>query len=698
MVALGNRSPAGRRAPPDEVRSVHLLVIEDDPRLLRLLRRLLGQDGHIVEGASTATEGLEIAEDIELDAIVLDVGLPDLDGFEVARRLRKRGATLPILMLTARDAVASRVQGLDAGADDYLVKPFAYEELAARLRALSRRPSPRQTPNLQAGPIELDEAAHRVTRRWPRRRPRAARVRRPRVPPAAPGPGPVARPAARLRLAIRRGSDAQHGRGLHPHPAREAGPGRRGLGRDRPRRRLPDPPGLSEMSVAAAPPMSTDSALLRRTRLRLMLWSGGLTLVVLVILGGVVYVTVSRALAAGGTAVLQDRATDVAHFVAGPAPGPRPGRSPIGVSFGGRGSGTLAIVVQPDGTVQGLDEDDAVEGLPDEAGIAAAQAGRTDVRTADVEEIPVRILSQPVARDDGVYVVQIVGERLSEQRLLDALTIALVGGGLAALLLACGVGYVYAGRALVPIRDAMGRRDEALLRQREFTANASHELRTPLTVIRASVDDLRRNRTQRVADVGDALEDIEVEVGHVTALVDDLLLLARTDAGALELHLEPIDLADIAAEAAGALTATAAERQVAIVVDPRPAPMSGDALRIRQLVTILIDNAVRHSPPGGEVLVTVRSEAASVSLQVDDAGRGIRPDERQLVFERFWRADDAPQGGTGLGLAIAAWIVAQHGGLIEALDAPHGGARFRARMPARVADASLPLQERQTGG
>jgi DNA-binding response OmpR family regulator len=130
---------------------MHLLVIEDDPRLLRLLRRLLGQDGHVVEGAGTATEGLDIAEDLDLDAIVLDVGLPDFDGFEVARRLRKRGATIPILMLTARDAVASRVQGLDAGADDYLIKPFAYEELAARLRALSRRPSPRQTPDLAPG-------------------------------------------------------------------------------------------------------------------------------------------------------------------------------------------------------------------------------------------------------------------------------------------------------------------------------------------------------------------------------------------------------------------------------------------------------------------------------------------------------------------------------------------------------------------
>jgi len=441
------------------------------------------------------------------------------------------------------------------------------------------------------------------------------------------------------------------------------------------------------------PPTTAESALLRRTRLRLMLWSGGLTLAVLIILGGAVYVTASRALAASGTAVLEDRAGEVVQFVSGPGPGPRSGRSPVGVAFGGRGSGTLAVVIQPDGTVLGLDSDDGLEGIPDEAGITAARRGVTDVRTGDIQDIPVRIISQPVQRSDGVYIVQVVGERLSEQRLLDALTVALLVGGLAALLLAFGVGYVYAGRALVPIRDAMGRRDEALRRQREFTANASHELRTPLAVIRASVDDLRRNRTQRVADVGDALDDIEVEVGHVTALVDDLLLLARSDAGALELHLEPLDLADIAAEAAGALTVMAAEREVGIVVDPRPALMNGDALRIRQLVTILIDNAVRHSPPTSRVVITVRPEAAQVMLTVDDAGPGIRPEDRQLVFERFWRADDAPQGGTGLGLAIAAWIVDRHGGRIEALGAPSGGARLQVRMPA---DVSVPTARAST--
>ena len=142
---------------------MHLLVVEDDARLSRLLKRLLSQDRHVVETALTAEEGLEVAtSDLELDAIVLDVGLPDRSGFDVARTLRKKGSQVPILMLTARDSVSDRVEGLDAGADDYLVKPFAYEELLARLRALGRRPPTRKSPLLKAGPIELDETTRRV--------------------------------------------------------------------------------------------------------------------------------------------------------------------------------------------------------------------------------------------------------------------------------------------------------------------------------------------------------------------------------------------------------------------------------------------------------------------------------------------------------------------------------------------------------
>jgi DNA-binding response OmpR family regulator len=145
---------------------MHVLVVEDDPKLGRVLKRLLEEDRHVVELVTDGHSGLELALDAGgIETLILDIGLPDMSGLEVARRIRAKGSSLPIIMLTARDAVGDRVTGLDAGADDYLVKPFAYQELAARLRALSRRsaaPVNRPGARLQNGPIVLEEGMRRV--------------------------------------------------------------------------------------------------------------------------------------------------------------------------------------------------------------------------------------------------------------------------------------------------------------------------------------------------------------------------------------------------------------------------------------------------------------------------------------------------------------------------------------------------------
>jgi two-component system OmpR family response regulator len=142
---------------------MRVLIVEDEPRMAGLLTRGLEEEGYAVVLAPDGQQGLDLALNTELDAIILDVGLPDRSGFEVARTLRKKGSQVSILMLTARDSVSDRVEGLDAGADDYLVKPFAYEELLARLRALGRRPPSRKSTALKSGPIELDETTRRVT-------------------------------------------------------------------------------------------------------------------------------------------------------------------------------------------------------------------------------------------------------------------------------------------------------------------------------------------------------------------------------------------------------------------------------------------------------------------------------------------------------------------------------------------------------
>jgi signal transduction histidine kinase len=120
---------------------------------------------------------------------------------------------------------------------------------------------------------------------------------------------------------------------------------------------------------------------------------------------------------------------------------------------------------------------------------------------------------------------------------------------------------------------------------------------------------------------------------------------------------------------------------IRVAVDPEPAIVTGDGKRLRQVATILLDNAIRHSPRGGTVTATVRATGSTATLVVDDQGSGIREEDLPHIFDRFWRAPGAPSGGTGLGLAIAGWIVTRHGGRIGAANRPEGGARFTVELP-----------------
>ena len=226
---------------------------------------------------------------------------------------------------------------------------------------------------------------------------------------------------------------------------------------------------------------------------------------------------------------------------------------------------------------------------------------------------------------------------------------------------------------------------ESLRRQREFAADASHELRTPLAVVRGNLEHLQRHPDQTVATLHESVDDARATVDHMTDLVESLLLLARADSGVVELERIPVDLADVAAAALDGLGTLARQREVHLVLDGAPATLEGDPVRLRQLVTILADNAIRHSPPGTAVEVAVATSGRQAELTVDDAGPGVRPEDRAHVFERFWRAADAPPGGVGLGLAIAAWIVRRHGGTIAVESSPAEGARFHVTLPLGVA-------------
>ena len=143
---------------------MRILVVEDDSKMAELLRRGLVTRGHSVDVALDGIKGLEKAQAISFDAIVLDVMLPGANGLQVAKRLRASGNRTPILMLTARDAVPDVVRGLDAGADDYLSKPFSFDVLAARLRVIGRRKTMESSSLLQVSDLTLDREAHEVRR------------------------------------------------------------------------------------------------------------------------------------------------------------------------------------------------------------------------------------------------------------------------------------------------------------------------------------------------------------------------------------------------------------------------------------------------------------------------------------------------------------------------------------------------------
>ena len=432
-----------------------------------------------------------------------------------------------------------------------------------------------------------------------------------------------------------------------------------------------------------------DARLVRRVRWRLVAWSGFTTFVVLLILGAALYAVVAGSLAGASVEQLDARVEPWVERLTGTQPdddeGPAFGFQP------GAGNTFLFAFDNAGAPVQlGRERTVMLEGMPDQEGIEAARAAEDgrDVRSVDIDygaaTFPARLLTERVTyiQDGQTYFLQAFQDRSTEVATLQSLLVTLLVGGIVVVLVAFAVGAVYASRALVPIRQSLETQRVALRRQREFAADASHELRTPLTVIRSSVEHLQRHQDRPVAASVDALEDIDAEVTHLTALVDDLLLLARSDSGAVALDTQTMDLGDVAFDAAGSFGRAAEARGVHVLVDPEPVMIQGDPARLRQLVMILVDNAVRHSPRGGEVTVQVRDAGSLAAIEVRDQGPGVREEDMPHVFDRFWRAPGAPSGGTGLGLAIAKWIVDRHGGRIGVANRPEGGAAFRVELPA----------------
>lgn len=313
------------------------------------------------------------------------------------------------------------------------------------------------------------------------------------------------------------------------------------------------------------------------------------------------------------------------------------------------------------------------------AALQRALVAGSDLRTVStLSGEPVRLLTYRLTRPDGPAALQL-GRVLSDQdRVLGQLTVGLIALGSFSMVLIGSASWWFAGRALRPAQDAWER-------QQRFIASASHELRTPLTLIRASAEVALRSTSEDNSDQRELLGDVLAESDHMRRLVDDLLILSRLDSGRLALTFSRIDLAPLLSDIQRQVARLGAERGVTVVLEPVNGAVRGDMDRMRQVLLILLDNALRHTPAGGQITLSAAAQGKQFAITVRDTGCGIAPEHLPHIFDRFYRIDAArgsSEGNAGLGLAIARGLVEAMGGTIAAESTVEAGTTIRFSLPA----------------
>lgn len=310
-----------------------------------------------------------------------------------------------------------------------------------------------------------------------------------------------------------------------------------------------------------------------------------------------------------------------------------------------------------------------------EAARRAAQEGPINVNFDAADGAELRLHAERFTLRSGTtYVAAAVADRLELEDEYAALIGAFgAAAGLALVLVAAG-GYVMVRKSAAPVERTM----ESM---RRFMADAAHELRTPLTILRSRAE-VALQRERQGPEYVAALRGVEHEAGRLGGIVEELLTLARADAGERPLHREHLYLDDVVLDAAGAARFVAERQGVALDLDAlEEAAVDGDRELLRQLLMIVLDNAVKFTPAGGRVRVGVTAAAGAPTVVVQDTGVGIPAEQLPHVFERFYRGDAARgrSDGAGLGLSIARWIAEAHGAAIEISSEPGGGTRVTLR-------------------
>lgn len=318
-------------------------------------------------------------------------------------------------------------------------------------------------------------------------------------------------------------------------------------------------------------------------------------------------------------------------------------------------------------------------------------------RNVDADDLPLADMSLQAAAERDLWNIQTdhghyrfataelgtdrflhVGRSLeSRDTQLRTLSTVLAAGGGAGLIFALLGGLFVSGRALVPIRRSFDK-------QRQFVSDASHEMRTPIAVIRANAELAMGHPEETIEQRSREVDSILNETRHLGQMVERLLTLARADEGSISLRLERVDAGILVDTVAGDMEAIASSSGITLEREVVPVQVDGDPDRIREMLVILIDNAIRHTERGGTITVRCTSASNSATLFVSDTGEGIAPEHLGRIFDRFYRVDPArarERGSAGLGLSIAKWIAEAHGGRITAESVMGQGTTFTVRLP-----------------
>ncbi len=456
---------------------------------------------------------------------------------------------------------------------------------------------------------------------------------------------------------------------------------------------------------------------------RLTLWYVGLLALVLVIFDLAVYAVLSYRTYAEVDRGVQTLADQISMSI-------RAENNPLSVLVSGRvrlpsvdafsTPDTYWQVVRTDGVIAARSANLGEQSLPLDADtLRRTLEGESVLATARAGNTRVRIYSTPlVVLRNIVGTVQVGASLRSVDATLRRVAGLLGAGTLLAVAIAGAVGYALARAALRPIdevtqaalrisraedlsrrlpepsvqdevgrltatfNEMLGRLDDLFRAQRHLVADVSHELRTPLTTIQGNLDLLRRGALDDPEARREAIRAIEAEIGAMSRLVADLLLLAQADAG-VKLEFRPVELDTLLLDVYRQAQTLAQGVKVKLGEEDQALVM-GDPDRLRQLLLNLVDNALKYTPAGGEVTLSLQREPGWVCIAVSDTGIGISPEDLPHIFERFYRSDKARtrgKGGTGLGLAIARWIAEAHNGRITVESAPNRGSTFTVWLP-----------------